>query len=434
MNLIRMLPVLVFVAILGCEGIKKYVDDGYNLDKDFSIFTRFSGKHCALQSGNGEKFFLNCENLRAMTDPAGDFCQKHQGESWVAYFPDEPAAMQLCQDRSYPQRSAQDSIRMLVFGDSGAGDEASEGVRQTLVAEAMARVCPYRGDLGADVSADKRQRGCDFAVMVGDIIYPNGIKNVFDSMLASRFEEPYGSHGRLPFYIAPGNHDYHGNVTAMVEYSWFSNRWFMPGRYFPLNDLPAWLNIFAIDSVAFTGDDGVASNYDEQMQAMQASFCGRTGWRILVGHYPPQSHGGHGTHVEQAKRLDEAHKTCPFDLYLAGHDHHLEFMQTDRYNILISGGGGAVRKAVKTLPAGTVESDPALGFNEVRQSYARAAHGFSIIELTASTMDIYYFDIDRWNPERDAFLDIPSFEDFDFHCRASSDAPLSCNAPAAPAQ
>ena len=117
-------PITLLLPIFGlfsCNGLKDYVKNGYNLDKDYSIFTRYSGSYCTLKSGSGESFSVNCEKIRDMTDPQGEFCQEHQNDTWSAYFPDQSAAMQLCRSRSYPERANQEGIRFLVFGDSGAG-------------------------------------------------------------------------------------------------------------------------------------------------------------------------------------------------------------------------------------------------------------------------------------------------------------------------
>jgi hypothetical protein len=417
---------IVFLAS-ACNGLKNFAANGYNVDRDYSIFSRFSGSYCSLVSEpDGQNLSVNCENLRAMIDPNGDFCQKNKGKTWKAYFPGETAALNLCHDKSYPDRPAQTSLRVMVFGDAGTGDDSTSNERQSLVGEAMAAVCPYRKDLGSDVSPDKTKRGCDFATLVGDIIYPNGIRNPFDSQLSTKFEKPYEKYGGLPFYIASGNHDYYGNVTAMVEYDLFSARWNMPSRYFSIKNLPSWVNIFAIDSIAFTGEDGVTNNFAEQLQAMQAEFCGKSGWKIIFGHFPPLSNGDHGSHHEQALALAETYKTCPFNLYLAGHDHHLEFLTTDKYSVLISGGGGAVTEKVDVVPEGTANSRPDISLESISQKYAKNSHGFSVIEVSESSLDIYFFDIDKWKPEGGIFTTVPSFEDYDFHCRVSKEKPSDC--------
>ena len=57
-----------------------------------------------------------------------------------------------------PRSSAQGDYTLLVFGDSGTGRPA-----QKRVAEAMAQVC--------------RERSCDAALVLGDLIYPRGVKS-----------------------------------------------------------------------------------------------------------------------------------------------------------------------------------------------------------------------------------------------------------------
>jgi len=420
---------ILFTSFLtsSCNGLKDFAANGYSLDRDYSIFSRFSGSYCSLVSEpNGSNLTINCENLRSMTDPNGEFCQKNKDKTWKAFFPGQTAAMNLCQNKSFPDRPTQTSLRVIVFGDGGTGDDSTSNERQSLVGEAMASICPYRKDLGLDISEDRKKRGCDFATLVGDIIYPNGIRSPFDSQLSTKFEKPYEKYGGLPFYIAPGNHDYYGNVTAMVEYDLFSSRWHMPSRYFSIKDLPAFANIFAIDSLAFTGTDGVENNFSDQLQAMKADFCDKPGWKILLGHFPPLSNGNHGANLEQATALAEVYKVCPFNFYLAGHEHHLEFLTADRYSVLISGGGGALTKKVDILPPETLVNRPDYGLENIEQKYARSSHGFSVIEITDTALDVYFFDIDKWKPEGGVFTVTPSFEDYDFHCRTMFDEPTVC--------
>lgn len=413
--------------VSSCNGLKKFAGNGYSIDRDYSIFSRYSGSYCSLVSEpGGEKLSVNCENLRSMTDLNGEFCQKNKDKTWKAYFPGETAPMNLCHDKSFPDRPEQNSLRVIVFGDAGTGDDSTSNERQSLVGEAMASICPYRSDLGLDVSADKSKRGCDFATLVGDIIYQYGIRNPFDSQLSTKFEKPYEKYGGLPFYIASGNHDYYGNVTAMVEYDLFSTRWHMPGRHFSIENLPSWAHIYAIDSIAFTGEDGVENNATEQLQAMKTDFCRKAGWKVIVGHFPPISNGNHGGHQEQARALAEVYKECPFNLYLAGHDHHLEFLTSDKYSVLISGGGGAVTKDVELLPAETLNSRADIGLENISQKYAKNSHGFSVIEISEAALDVYFFDIDSWKPEGGVFTLTPSFEDYDFHCRINKETPAVC--------
>ena len=73
---------IVFLAS-ACNGLKNFAANGYNVDRDYSIFSRFSGSYCSLVSEpDGQNLSVNCENLRAMIDPNGDFCQKNKGKTW----------------------------------------------------------------------------------------------------------------------------------------------------------------------------------------------------------------------------------------------------------------------------------------------------------------------------------------------------------------
>jgi len=48
----------------------------------------------------------------------------------------------------------------------------------------------------------------------------------------------------------------------------------------------------------------------------------RNPWKILCGHHTWRSTGGHGNAEENLEDfLQELYRTCPFDMYVCGHDH-----------------------------------------------------------------------------------------------------------------
>src|SRR5690349_4372030 len=72
-------------------------------------------------------------------------------------------------------------VRFVVLGDGGTGDAA-----QKKVASAVETVC--------------QQRGCEFALYLGDKIYNNGVASSTDAKFRTNFEQPYAALD-FPFYV-----------------------------------------------------------------------------------------------------------------------------------------------------------------------------------------------------------------------------------------
>ena len=83
----------------------------------------------------------------------------------------------------------------------------------------------------------------DFYVALGDNFYSSGVKNVDSKRFDQSFESVYsGVNLQKKWYVAPGNHDYGGNVSAQIAYSSKSTRWTFPKEYhshsFTSSELP----------------------------------------------------------------------------------------------------------------------------------------------------------------------------------------------------
>src|SRR5436305_11424077 len=81
---------------------------------------------------------------------------------------------------------------MLLLGDTGTGTED-----QWTAAKTAARAA--------------KERGTHFAIMLGDLIYPSGVRDARDPRLEARLEKPYAPLDKI--YLALGNHD-HGDWDA----------------------------------------------------------------------------------------------------------------------------------------------------------------------------------------------------------------------------
>lgn len=258
--------------------------------------------------------------------------------------------------------AAQDDYTLLVFGDGGSGKP-----KQKRVAAAMAEVC--------------EQSGCDAALVLGDLIYQNGVKSVDDRKFKTHFEEPYGILGPFSFWMTPGNHDHRGSVDAQVAYarSGRSVRWKMPAAHYAVESLPSWLHVYALDTepIADEAADGT------QLNEARAALCGKPGWRLLMGHHAIYSNGDHGDNADVASYLDGVIRDCDVQAYFAGHDHHQEHISAPTFEQFIQGAASKLRDVeTRSYAAGT----------QMTQRFARSTLGFAVAAFTRRTMDVRFFD------------------------------------------
>lgn len=263
-----------------------------------------------------------------------------------------------------PVSGAQAEYTLLIFGDSGTGDD-----EQRRVAEAMSQAC--------------REHGCDAALVLGDLIYPRGVKSVDDRRFETRFEEPYEVVGPFPFWVLPGNHDHKrsGSVEAEIAYgrSGRSERWRMPAAHYPVQGLPDWLHIYSLDTQWIA--KGSATS--EQAERARAALCGKAGWRILAGHHPVYSNGQHGDDEDVGRYLAPLVRDCGVQAYFAGHDHHQEHLSTASFEQFVQGAAAKLRD---------VDTETYPEEEAMTQRFARSTLGFAIAAFTERVMDVRFFE------------------------------------------
>lgn len=220
------------------------------------------------------------------------------------------------------------------------------------------------------------QRGCDFATMLGDNIYPDGA--MADAGDAKRFRDlfttPYGAlaAGREDFriYGVLGNHDWHTSrdgAMAQVRFLETTTPFFMNGLFYRVVPPASHgeVEIFAIDTEvvlagttvreAILAEDASEVATDELAQLepwaapqndaeramvdwLETSLASsKARWKIVIGHHPLWSTAG--SKFQQAKSLRRLilPALCRYaDLYLAGHEHTLE-VHTDNCSEALPG-------------------------------------------------------------------------------------------------
>jgi tartrate-resistant acid phosphatase type 5 len=244
----------------------------------------------------------------------------------------------------------QKKIRFVAVGDTGTGGE-----KQYEVARAMEAKC--------------KKSGCDFALILGDNIYNNGVSSVNDPQFISKFERPY-QNLNFKFYMTLGNHDYRGNIQAQIDYTKKSKKWVMPGRYYSFNVGP--LYIYSIDS---------NKPSDEQGKSITAGLKNsKAAWKLVFGHHPRYTNGVYKNQTSPAlaKMLDES--LCGrADIYLCGHEHDKQYLKkVCGVQYLIVGTGAGLRKT------GT----------DKNTLFAKSSYGFSWFEVDEKSMHFQILNTD----------------------------------------
>lgn len=235
---------------------------------------------------------------------------------------------------------APEVVRFLAFGDAGFGSPD-----QRRVADAMARVC--------------EREGCDLALMLGDNVYWAGVNGTADPAWREKFEEPYANLS-IPFRPVLGNHDAAGgNGDHQVDYTRVSGKWRMPARNHTFVEGPA--VFYALDLTDAARARGATVADWRTMRALNETLDGTdAAWRIVYSHFPLAGNGKYGAagRYENVSGRGEAVRAlvetavCPrADLYLAGHEHVLEWLEPTEAcpgtELVVSGAAGSARAIVR---------------------------------------------------------------------------------------
>ncbi len=218
------------------------------------------------------------------------------------------AAAPLSQNIQLPMKK--DSVKFLVFGDSGTGDR-----QQMVVAKAMATAhakFPFT-----------------FAVMVGDNLY--GGERTSDYQ--KKFEIPYRPllDAGVKFYASLGNHD-DPNQRLYKPFN-------MNGeRYYTFKPERANVRFFALDSNYV--DSKQLAWLDKELSASGSD------WKITFFHHPLYSSGEtHGSADLQREQLEPVFLKHGVNVVLTGHEHFYERIKPQKgIAYFITGSSAKLRK------------------------------------------------------------------------------------------
>jgi predicted phosphodiesterase len=267
------------------------------------------------------------------------------------------------------------SLRLAIVGDAGDGT----------------------ADVAVGIARLRASARFDAIILPGDNIYPCGVRSTDDPQwhaLAALAALD------IPMYPVLGNHDYgspRANGVPSVRCSGASPdaqifasetfpNWRFPARNYRIHTPVADLAMLDTEPLALghTTLESVAPN--EVAPTLAAMLRASSGWKIAVGHHPVISSGYHGyfprdehARMQAIAPVLRAEKA---DLYICGHDHHLELL--------------APRGGVRYLVSGA-SSDPipaiALHASTVWPQNIRHDHGFAVVEVTAKQLSIRFYDV-----------------------------------------
>ena len=274
-----------------------------------------------------------------------------------------------------PPTALPGGFNFLVFGDWGRQGEQD----QVEVAAQMAKMAT--------------DTGAKFIISVGDNFYENGVISVDDKQWQTSFEQVYGSPSlQIPWQCILGNHDYHGNCDAQIAYGKTNPRWQMPARYYVKSekvDAATTADFFYLDTTPMiksyysttfsekTRDQVITQDVPKQLAWFKAALAASTAqWKIVIGHHPIYSGGGHGDTPELIENILPLLHEHKVQAYFNGHDHDLQHLVAGEVNLFDTGAG----------------SQHTPTFYTQHTKFAESCSGFTTVSLQPDKMDVRMID------------------------------------------
>lgn len=237
----------------------------------------------------------------------------------------------------------------------------------------------------------------NFVISNGDNFYPKGVISPEDPLFHYSYENIYTAHSlQCDWYPVLGNHDWHSNVDAQVEYSKVSRRWNMPAKYYSkeikLNkDADKEIKgpetskvkdkalLVFMDTDPFLHEDKAdyAAKETEWLVSTLENASPDVKWKIVIGHHPFYTAGPRITNIETLtirKALMDIFDKHKVDIYLSGHEHSLQHLKADGYtHQFISGAGSELTHVTEGV---------------AYSKFAASEHGFMYFSIDSARVNV----------------------------------------------
>lgn len=246
------------------------------------------------------------------------------------------------------------ALHFVVFGDWGRNGEN------------------YQKEVAAGMGKAAHDLDAQFVIATGDNFYPYGVNSTQDYHWISSFETIYRAQSlHVKWYPVLGNHDYISNPQAQVEYSKISSRWTMPARYyskkFYINGdtsqgvLIAFLDTDPLEK-NMRGGNPDSAKYPPGGAAAQIAWLesilndNTVKWKMVVGHHPVYTGGWRYNSPDTRNMhdlLEPLFRKYNVDVYIAGHEHHLEYYKPEGHTHYVISGAGSEARPAFVKPTGS---------------------------------------------------------------------------------
>ncbi len=232
----------------------------------------------------------------------------------------------------------------------------------------------------------------EFIVTAGDTHHYNGIQSTSDPIWWTNFESIY-THPELltNWYAVLGNHEYHGNTQAVIDYTKVSRRWQMPSRYYSKSfevegvkmllvmiDTPSLIDKYRNNPEEYP--DAEKQDMNAQLEWLESTLkAAQTegyDWVLAVGHHPIYAYTPKSISEREnmQQRVDPLLRKYGVDAYFCGHIHNFQHIrkQGSEVDYIVNTAGSLARKV-----------EPIEG-----TQFCAGVEGFSIISMDKTTLEI----------------------------------------------
>ena len=252
----------------------------------------------------------------------------------------------------------------------------------------------YQKEVAKKMGSAAHDLNASFVVATGDNFYPYGVASTRDYHWISSFETIYTAQSlHVKWYPVLGNHDYASNPDAQVEYTAISSRWSMPSRYYSkkftigtdtvlllfidTDPIEKKLRGVPNDSVKYPA--GAVEKQRTWIETQLSQSSAR--WKLVVGHHPLYT-GGWRKDSEDTHRMKEylepIFNKYKVDVYIAGHEHHLEYIKPNGPTHYIISGAASEARPVSLFP--------------VFGQFAAGVQGFATFSVNKDKLVVQFID------------------------------------------